>query len=76
MNDRSDASRGIGSALLEAALADAAASTPVLGLCTFARNARARRFYERHGCVAVALCDGTGNEEGEPDVRYERSTHD
>lgn len=68
--------RGIGSTLLEAALADAAASTPILRLYTFARNAGARRFYERHGFVAVAFGDGTGNEEGEPDVRYERSTRD
>ena len=43
---------------------------------TFARNAGARRFYERHGFVAVAFGDGTGNEEGEPDVRYERSTRE
>ena len=66
--------RGIGSKLLEVILADAVAVTPILRLYTFARNAGARRFYERHGFVAVAFGDGTGNEEGEPDVRYERST--
>ena len=66
--------RGIGSKLLEAILADAATVTPVLRLYTFARNTGARRFYERHGFVAVTFGDGTGNEEGEPDVRYERTT--
>jgi GNAT superfamily N-acetyltransferase len=41
-----------------------------LDLYTFQVNARARRFYERHGFVAVELGDGSGNEEGQPDVRY------
>ena len=68
--------RRIGSTLLAAILADAAAATPILRLHTFSRNADARRFYERHGFVAVAFGDGTGNEEGEPDVRYERPTRD
>ena len=68
--------RRIGSRLLATMLADAAAASPVLRLYTFARNAGARRFYERHGFVAVAFGDGTGNEEREPDVRYERSTRD
>lgn len=36
---------------------------------TFAANAGARRFYERHGFVAIAVTDGD-NEEGAPDVRY------
>ena len=68
--------RGIGSNLLREALADAAFATPVLRLYTFARNTGARRFYERHGFVAVAFGDGTGNQEGEPDVRYERTTRE
>ena len=68
--------RKIGSRLLEAVLIEAAAATPVLRLHTFARNEGARRFYERHGFVAVAFGEGGGNEEGEPDVRYERSTRD
>ncbi len=64
---------GIGQRLLETMLAEAAAaSIPVLKLWTFQRNAGARRFYERNGFVAVEFGDGTGNEEGEPDVRYER----
>ena len=41
-----------------------------LQLWTFQVNQSARRFYERHGFVAVEWTDGSGNEEGEPDVRY------
>ena len=40
-------------------------------LWTFQRNASARRFYERHGFRVVEQADGVGNEEREPDVRYE-----
>jgi GNAT superfamily N-acetyltransferase len=36
----------------------------------FQQNARARRFYEAHGAVPVEFTDGSGNEEGMPDVRY------
>jgi GNAT superfamily N-acetyltransferase len=65
--------RGIGSKLLDAMLAEAAAVTPVLRLYTFARNQGARRFYERHGFTAVMFGDGSANAEGEADVRYERA---
>ncbi|QLJ00967.1 GNAT family N-acetyltransferase [Streptomyces sp. NEAU-sy36] len=41
-----------------------------LSLWTFQVNGPARRFYERHGFVAVETTDGHGNEEREPDVRY------
>lgn len=41
-----------------------------LKLWTFAANAGARRFYERHGFVATASTEGD-NEEGAPDIRYE-----
>lgn len=41
-----------------------------LDLYTFQANAGARRFYERHGFVAVAFGDGGGNDERQPDVRY------
>ena len=41
-----------------------------LTLVTFQRNARARQFYEARGFVAVEFGDGSGNEEGEPDVCY------
>jgi len=71
--DRTD--EGIGQRLLDTVLAEAAAaSIPVLKLWTFQRNAGARRFYERNGFAAVEFGDGSGNEECEPDVRYERST--
>jgi GNAT superfamily N-acetyltransferase len=41
-----------------------------LDLYCFAVNVRARHFYEREGFAAVAFGDGSGNEEGQPDVRY------
>jgi ribosomal protein S18 acetylase RimI-like enzyme len=41
-----------------------------LQLWAFQSNARARRFYERHGFEAVEFTDGNGNEERWPDVRY------
>ncbi|MFE7750940.1 GNAT family N-acetyltransferase [Streptomyces sp. NPDC057428] len=41
-----------------------------LGLWTFQVNGPARRFYERHGFIAVEHTDGLRNEEHEPDVRY------
>jgi GNAT superfamily N-acetyltransferase len=41
-----------------------------LQLWTFQVNEAARRFYERHGFVAVEWTDGAANEEREPDVRY------
>jgi GNAT superfamily N-acetyltransferase len=59
--------RGIGGRLLELAQAR---RPDGLDLYTFQVNAGARRFYERHGFVAVTFGDGSGNEEGQPDVRY------
>jgi GNAT superfamily N-acetyltransferase len=59
--------RGVGSALLDRAKDR---SPGELWLWTFQRNAPARRFYERHGFAAIALTNGAGNEEREPDVRY------
>lgn len=41
-----------------------------LDLYCFAVNSRARSFYEQHGFVAIATGDGSGNEEGQPDIRY------
>lgn len=58
---------GIGSRLLAKARE---LSPDGLTLHTFQRNAAARAFYESHGFVAVEFGDGSGNEEGEPDVRY------
>lgn len=59
--------RGIGSGLL--ALAKERRPNGI-DLYTFQVNARARRFYEGHGFVEVARGDGSGNEEGQPDLRY------
>jgi GNAT superfamily N-acetyltransferase len=58
---------GIGRALVEHAKAR---SGGLLDLWAFQRNARARRFYEAAGFIAVEFTDGAGNEECEPDVRY------
>jgi len=58
--------RGIGPQLL----AKAMAGGPPKKLWTFQKNARARRFYEQRGFVAVRFTDGAGNEEREPDVLY------
>ena len=60
--------QGIGSRLLAHALAGA--PRPVR-LYAFQQNEAARRFYERHGFVAIAFSDGRTNEERSPDVLYE-----
>lgn len=60
--------RGIGSMLLRHALTTL--KRPIR-LFTFQQNSGARRFYERNGFVALALSDGSGNEERCPDVVYE-----
>ena len=39
-------------------------------LYAFQQNEAARRFYERHGFVAIAFGDGSTNEERCPDVLY------
>ena len=44
---------------------------PPIRLYTFQENARARRFYESRGFVAIAFGDGSGNEERRPDILYE-----
>ncbi len=59
--------RGIGGALLE----HAKTRRRALRLYAFESNHPARDFYEKHGFVAIAFGDGTGNEEGAPDVLYE-----
>jgi GNAT superfamily N-acetyltransferase len=60
--------RGIGSRLLEVARS---ALPPPIRLYTFQGNERARRIYERRGFQAIALGDGSANEEKCPDVLYE-----
>lgn len=64
--------RGVGTALLEHALALAPRGMPVR-LYSFQANVAARAFYERHGFRAIAFGDGSGNEERCPDVLYEKS---
>ena len=60
--------QGIGSRLLAHALA----TMPVpVRLYTFQQHLRARKFYERHGFVAIEFTDGSSNEERVPDVLYE-----
>ena len=59
--------RGLGARLLDLAKAQRPGG---LDLYCFQVNDRARRFYERHGFVAAAFGDGSGNEEGQPDVLY------
>ena len=60
--------RGIGSRLLAHALRSL---PPPIRLYTFQDNTGARRFYERHGFVAIGFGDGQDNEERCPDVLYE-----
>ncbi len=60
--------RGIGSRLLAHAVRSL---PPPIRLYTFQDNTGARRFYERHGFVAIGFGDGQGNEERCPDVLYE-----
>jgi len=61
-------SRGLGTALLEKAKELRPAG---FRLWTFPANQRACRFYEHHGLHPIEYGDGSGNEEGVPDVRYE-----
>ena len=42
-----------------------------LQLWCFQVNGPARRFYEGNGFVVAEMTDGAGNEEREPDIRYE-----
>ena len=60
---------GIGAQLLQDALPRL---QPPIRLYTFQANTGARRFYERHGFVPIQFGDGSENEEGAPDVLYER----
>jgi GNAT superfamily N-acetyltransferase len=59
---------GIGSELLALALGQTGGRARAW---CFQSNVAARRFYERHGFVPTAETDGD-NEEGAPDVLYER----
>jgi ribosomal protein S18 acetylase RimI-like enzyme len=59
---------GIGTALLDQTKARRPAG---FTFWVFQQNARARAFYERHGCRLVRLTDGEYNEEKTPDALYE-----
>ena len=58
---------GVGRRLLDAVKAQHSGG---LSLYVFARNERARRFYEAAGFVLVAEGDGRDNEERTPDCTY------
>jgi ribosomal protein S18 acetylase RimI-like enzyme len=60
--------KGVGSLLLRHGLANL--PRPVR-LYTFQANVGAQRFFERHGFRAMALSDGSTNEEKCPDVLFE-----
>jgi len=60
--------RGLGTALLDKTKELRPAG---FTLWTFPANERACRFYERHGLHSIENGDGSGNEEGLPDVRYQ-----
>jgi ribosomal protein S18 acetylase RimI-like enzyme len=59
--------RGIGTALLRTACD----GREHVQLWVFQANDGARRFYARHGFTLAELTDGGGNEERQPDARYE-----
>jgi GNAT superfamily N-acetyltransferase len=65
--DASATGRGLGSRMVEVAKREL--TGPRVQLWTFQSNVGARRFYERHGFVAVQTTEGD-NEEQAPDVRY------
>ncbi|CAD5373278.1 GNAT family N-acetyltransferase [Rubrivivax sp. A210] len=60
---------GGGAALLKRALT---LLKPPVRLYAFQAHLHARGFYERHGFTAIAFGDGSDNEEGLPDILFER----
>jgi GNAT superfamily N-acetyltransferase len=64
--------KGIGSVLLAHAIGTLARP---IRLYTFQQNVGARRFYERHGFLAIEFTEGEDNEEKCPDVLYELRRH-
>ena len=58
--------QGIGRALLD----DAKAQSDSLWLWTFQANTGAQRFYLREGFRELKRTDGSGNDEGLPDIQY------
>ena len=66
------AGRGAGSALLDLVKARLPEG---FGLWVFETNAPARAFYARHGLREQQVTDGSGNEEGAPDVEVVWAPH-
>ena len=62
----SEQNAGIGAKLLEWAKSE----SERLELWTFEANTGAQRFYRAHGFIEAERTDGSGNEEGLPDVKY------
>ena len=60
--------QSIGSTLLAFVMAE---FPRPIRLYTFQENTGARRFYETHGFIVIAVTDGQDNEERCPDVLYE-----
>ena len=60
------ARQGVGSALLDLAKAHRPQG---FGLWVFEMNHPARAFYRHHGLVELERTDGSGNEEGAPDIK-------
>lgn len=60
------AGRGLGTALLDLVKS---LRPDGFGLWVFVSNEPARAFYERRGLVEAERTDGSGNEEGAPDIR-------
>ncbi|HET6563266.1 MAG TPA: GNAT family N-acetyltransferase [Marmoricola sp.] len=58
--------QGIGTAMLDLAKS---LRPEGFALWVFVSNKPARRFYRRHGLIELESTDGTGNEEGAPDLR-------
>lgn len=59
--------RGVARALIQ----EAQREVDMLGLWSYAQNARAARFYRKAGFVEVARSDGAGNDAHLPDIRFE-----
>lgn len=59
--------QGVGHALLQ----DTCDQQKRLTLWTFQANTRAQDFYLKHAFHEVERTDGSGNDEGLPDIRYE-----
>jgi GNAT superfamily N-acetyltransferase len=63
--------QGYGSALIQ----HAQSIRSELDLWTFQQNTKARRFYATHGFSETEFTNGSGNDEGLPDVRLKWRAH-